>query len=246
MSPALRPATLTRNLRKLPRPFYRPYVARSIVALWDGRAYSDSKLYHVKCDNNLEVGASYAEGTDVWPKGELDMGDPQTLVDFVTQVRTAYPATHSFLSVIDHGNGWSPGRLPSPRAFDHTGLSFDDSHSSYISTLGFELALSRITNGGANKLDVVFLDACLMAMIENVYPLRNYTRFVVASQNQAFTGYPYDDYLERLSSGSTPQDLVHTIVEEYSGALPGYPTTISAFDMSKAGLVSLYPCRFNN
>ena len=209
-----------------------------IVALWDGRASDDTKLYHVKCDHDLEVAASYNEGIDVWSRGELDMGDPQTLVDFVSQARTAYPATRSFLSVIDHGNGWSPGRLASPRAFDHTGLSFDDSHTSYMSTLGFALALSRITNGGAHKLDVVFLDACLMAMIENVYPLRNYTRFVVASENQAFTGYPYDKYLEHLSSGLTAQDLVHTIVQEYSRALPGYPTTISAFNMSKAELVS--------
>jgi len=38
--------------------------------------------------------------------GEVNMGDPQTLIDFVTWGITAFPADHYFLVLWDHGIGW--------------------------------------------------------------------------------------------------------------------------------------------
>ena len=36
------------------------------------------------------------------------MGNPDTLVNFVTWARDNYSAKHYFLSILDHGGGWSP------------------------------------------------------------------------------------------------------------------------------------------
>ncbi|MBU7025174.1 MAG: hypothetical protein HXS40_13515, partial [Theionarchaea archaeon] len=38
--------------------------------------------------------------------GELNMGDPATLTDFVTWARTNYPADNYLLVLWDHGDGW--------------------------------------------------------------------------------------------------------------------------------------------
>ena len=40
-------------------------------------------------------------------KGELNMGDPQTLADFINWAKTTYPAEHYALIIVDHGTGIS-------------------------------------------------------------------------------------------------------------------------------------------
>jgi len=41
--------------------------------------------------------------------GEVDMGDPQTLIDFVTWAVQKYPAQKYALILSDHGGGWTGG-----------------------------------------------------------------------------------------------------------------------------------------
>ena len=45
------------------------------------------------------------------PIGEANMGDPQTLVDFVQWAATNYPAERYALVLWDHGGGWRAGPL---------------------------------------------------------------------------------------------------------------------------------------
>ena len=47
-------------------------------------------------------------------------------------------------------------------------------------------AMAVITNDGADPLDVVFYDACLMGMIEIAYQIKDYADFFVSSQNIAW------------------------------------------------------------
>ncbi|HSN76213.1 MAG TPA: clostripain-related cysteine peptidase [Anaerolineae bacterium] len=51
--------------------------------------------------------------------GERNMGDKQTLIDFVTWGRDHYPSHRTLLAIVDHGGGWAPSTgdaVPGPLA----------------------------------------------------------------------------------------------------------------------------------
>lgn len=209
-----------------------------IVVLWDRSGVGDTVLYWVQHDDRPYDLATYTDQVNRWPRGELNMGDPQTLINFVTQARRDYPNPRTFLALVDHGNGWAPS-LPAGKGYPHGGMSFDDnSGGAYLSTSNLETAFGVITDNGAHPLDVLFYDACLMSMIENVHPIRSFVRFLVASQNESFSSYPYDEYLGSITGTTQPANLATTIVDRYHESLHGYPRTIVALDLTHVQTVS--------
>ena len=203
-----------------------------VLALWDRKAVGDTARYLVQWDTNPYTLAPYEDGVNRWPRGELNMGDPQTLIDFVTDARANYSSTHTFLALVDHGNGWSPSLPPGPQNWIHGGMSFDDSSGgAYLSTTSLANALGVITNNGARPLDLVFFDACLMSMAENLYPIRSFVRYLVASENETFSRYPYHSYLAAVTADTQPTELARRIVDQYHGSLVGYPRTMAAYDL---------------
>lgn len=210
-----------------------------IVALWDRNLIGDSNRYWVQGDSNPYGLAAYVENVNLWPYGELDMGNPQTLVNFVNWARSRFETPYTMLSIVGHGNGWSPSATATPLGYWFTGISFDDNGGgSSLSTNNLGTALGTISQNGADPIDLLYLDACLMAMAETLHPLRNFASFVVASENESFTSYPYDRYLGAVSSTTTPANLADKIVTEHHQSLPGYPRTLAAFDLSRMDAVT--------
>lgn len=119
--------------------------------------------------------------------GEVDMGRPQTLVDFVTWAIQNYPATKYALVMSDHGGGW-------------TGGFTDGSSSSKLSIQEIADALDQVrANTGLDKFELFGFDACLMGQIEiygTFYPLSNY---MVASEEVIPSfGWAYAGWLDQL------------------------------------------------
>jgi len=247
----------------------------NILVLWDrcsllsddGRECFDksegienTRLYRVEYDSS-DLITSPVQEVD-WNPGELDMGDPDTLVNFVTWARDNYPARYYFLSILDHGGGWSPTfpdtfrprltslSLQQPfvplrrsyHVFGGTGLSWDFSADyNYLSTAEMRRALCSITKEGTEKIDVVFYDACLMGMIEEAYEIKDYANYFVGSQNEAWGSLPYDQYLNSITSTTQPRQLAIDIVNHYTASLPltGHPSTMSAVDLAAINEVAL-------
>jgi len=208
-----------------------------IFALWDGPDKGDTREYLVQ-----PHGHSYVEGVNYWNWGELDMGDPNTLIDFVNRSRARQPADHYFLAIVDHGGGWSPelyltqalGRW----AFGGSGFSWDDTNDfHYLSSKDMKTVFNQITAAGG-PIDVVYYDACLMAMLEEAYQIRNGAIYLVASENETWTSFPYDTYLNSIDSTTSPRELAVSIVDNYYDSLLGYPRTMSAIDLSQVEPVS--------
>ena len=65
--------------------------------------WQTTKLYHPTQGMIADAASAVAD----W--GERNMGDPQTLRDFVTWSKTNYPADHYALYFWGHGWGWHPG-----------------------------------------------------------------------------------------------------------------------------------------
>ncbi len=113
---------------------------------------------------------------------EVDMGNWNTLRDFIAWGKANYPADRYGLVIWNHGNGWQRGIEPPTRA-----VSYDDQTGNAIQIWQLPSALS----GG--EMDFVAWDASLMQMMEVAYEIRDHTDFIVGSEESPpGAGYPYD------------------------------------------------------
>ena len=67
--------------------------------------WTDTRRYLITQDNDLD----HITSPVVESVGEVDTGDPQTLIDFVTWAIQKYPAQKYALVMSDHGGGWTGG-----------------------------------------------------------------------------------------------------------------------------------------
>ena len=75
----------------------------NIVALTDRNLDDDSKLYHVLKHNLVEK--NLTEVNNTW-ENELDMGNGDTLRDFLIWAANEFPAKRKILIIWNHGSGW--------------------------------------------------------------------------------------------------------------------------------------------
>jgi len=227
---------LDRAIRNLEAQPANPNV--NVLVLFDGNRNNDSWRFLV------QPGGNYTIGVNKWDMGELNMGDPQTLADFIIWARENYPAQHYYLAIANHGRGTS-------------GVSWDDTNSrDYLSTSELRSALQTATNFGQWKIDVLHYDACLMALLENAYQVKDYANYLVASQNLGWAVFAYDAYarvqeqsaqstiapyefatlVAKVTTSTTPRQLAVDVADAYFNhqAIQNYPRTISALDLSQA------------
>ncbi|MDW8072388.1 MAG: clostripain-related cysteine peptidase, partial [Anaerolineae bacterium] len=177
---------------------------------------------------------------------ELNMGDSQTLVNFLTWARERYPAQYYYLAIADHGRGT-------------TGIAWDNNRNNedYLTTAELRTALSTATNSGQWKVNVLHYDTCLMALLENAYQVKDYVDYLVASQNLAWSAFAYATYVHvqgaqevpapyefanvaaQVTPSTTPRQLAVGVVDAYFNhpGVQGYPRTISALDLSRVTAV---------
>lgn len=128
--------------------------------------------------------------------GEKNMGDPQTLIDFITWATTTYPAERYALVLWDHGDGW---RLM-PDKMTIKAVCWDDTNNSNLAMAEVRQALAS----AAIHFDLVAFDACLMGMVEVGYEIRQYADVMVASQEtEPGGGWPYHMALDDLVATPT-------------------------------------------
>ena len=166
--------------------------------------WKDTRRFLVQRDSDL----SRINSPVVESIGEADMGDPRTLVDFVTWTVRNYPAKKYALILSDHGGGWTGG--------------FSD-----FSAPGSALTLPEIVSAieevrqatGVDRFEIIGFDACLMGQIEVFGSLYPYSNYMVASEEviPAY-GWSYAGWLQQLAQNpgmdgrGTSQAIVSTYV----------------------------------
>ncbi len=195
-----------------------------VVAVWDRSGTNNSAYYEVQYDTDLTRLATYTADVNYWPKGELNMGDAATVVDFVNWARTNYPAQHYALILSDHGGGLG-------------GAMWDDTDSgAHLTVSEIGTALASVTLTGTNKIDVLYMDACLMAMIEDAYQVRDYVDYYVASENLQWSyTTAYSRYISETTGTTTPAQLATLFSTGYHDEKKSGSRdyTISATDISR-------------
>jgi len=171
---------------------------------WEGGDNGDARRYEV-----YPRSVSLADNT----LGEVNMGHPDTLSDFVVWAIESFPAYKYAVIFMDHGEGWN-------------GVCRDASHSDDMLDMDdLDTAFSDISTATGKSIDLVGFDACLMQHMSVAYQLKEHADVMVASEGPGYywseEGYegmwPYDTIIQGL--GNDPwmdaESLGTLIVQEY-------------------------------
>lgn len=156
-----------------------------VIVLYDKSSSGDSHLYNVTDDGMEEISGD----ADWWPvTGEVNMGDPQTLVDFVTWTIQNYPAEHYALDLWDHGG-------------DYSGCCWDDTNNDHLSVEELREALSQIYGNTGVMLDFYGYDACIMGYVGIHYQTKDFVLFSAGSQDtEGGDGWDYTALVSGLTA----------------------------------------------
>jgi hypothetical protein len=152
--------------------------------------------------------------------GVLNMADGQTITDFLSWAKNAYPADRTVLVLWDHGAGWdeltpaAPAAMLAPRK---VGLSMFTEPGSNDVVLANHLIRQAIEKSGI-KLDLLGIDGCSMSTIEALYEFRGLAGVLVASEELIpDAGWDYNALLSGLaaSQGITAEEFGTLAVSTY-------------------------------
>lgn len=192
-----------------------------VVVLRDSGANPDKAGYYKTLYPFGNELPTYTVNENFWPKTAVNMGSPQTLIDFINWARTNYPAEHYALIMSDHGTGLGGAMVD------------ESSGNDWLTIPELGQALRTATNNGADKIDVLYMNACLMAMIEDAYQMRDTIDYYVASESIQWTTTGQFEY-DVLGVGptATARDVAYNFAGQYASTT-NLPYTISVMDMSK-------------
>jgi hypothetical protein len=213
--------------------------------------------------------------------GAVDMGDEATLAEFVRWGRENFPAPKTMLAIWSHGQGWrAPGAQPvnsgpaaaarytamraALRGTDALGavldddlrvggglryVSNDDDTGSKLYNRAIQDVLTKLLAG--KTLDLIAFDACLMAMVETGYALRQVAQVMVASEElEPGTGWNYEGWLQPLVAAPRNYDakalgalIVDAMKTEYGDI---DQTTLSCTDLGQAAELAASISRFSD
>lgn len=137
--------------------------------------------------------------------GDLNIGDSDTLRDFVSYCGKNYPANRNMLILWNHGGGIIYG------------YGYDD--SSYFSDDSLNVdEIQRALSEAGVYFDFIGFDACIMGGLETACALYDFSDYLIASEDfESSDGWEYTRWLSALgqnSSISTP-DLAKIICDDF-------------------------------
>ncbi len=154
--------------------------------------------------------------------GNVDSGNPQSVIDFVEWATLNYSSDHYALIFWDHGLGFA-------------GVCSDDTSKSILSMMDVTQAMNTI-----GHVDLLAFDACMMGMVEVASQFRSEADVLVASEETIpGTGYDYSFLSELVADPNmTAQTLATSIVDTYGDYYTdkkNEKTTLAAIDLTKIG-----------
>ena len=211
-----------------------------IVALWDGWKLSGTNYggaatqileigvdssHNAKqlCSNTLDLTATAYSQNNNWlnydPKtetAEANMGDKNTLSNFLKWVDEYYQADHKILQFSNHGGGPRSALDISQRrglCWDYTS---DKNNNAFLKTKDVSDGFAEAGYGTNNKFDMLIFDVCLGASIEDSYQFKDYAKYLLGSANIVQgNGLDYTKILDNISTNTTIPDIGKGIIDDF-------------------------------
>lgn len=153
-----------------------------------------------------------------------NMGDPNTLADFLDWGLTNYRSQYIAVDFWDHGGS------------SISGVCFDERYQSDgLSLLEMDKALAALYKKHAVAFDLIGYDACLMATIETANILVPYAKYMIASEElEPGTGWEYNGFGAGVNAGAkSGAEMGKYICDYYKRSVGENPTaTLSVVDLS--------------
>jgi len=160
------------------------------VLVLQDKEYGPAKMWYIDENHNTEL---------LENMGEINMGDSQTLQDFVEYSKANFPADRYLISFYDHGGGWR-------------GVCWDvTSNNDYLTMDEVQTAL---TNTGG--VDIVCHTApCLMGALESAYELRDCVDVYIGSEEGSGYGHWFGTIEDMCNTLNDNPDLSNNEFGEY-------------------------------
>ncbi len=187
--------------------------------------WTDTRRFRITQDSDMDIISS----TPVQMLGEVNMGHPQTLTDFINWGVTNYPAEHYMLVLWNHGGGW---RKSGTDKKPYKDVCWDDTDDDHLSNAEVQQA---IQNTGVH-FSIIGFDACLMGMLETAFMVKDDAGIMVASEEtEPWDGWDYENFLAPLIAqpSMSPDTLAKHIVQTYGRSYSEDYITQSAIDLTK-------------
>ncbi len=161
---------------------------------------------------------------------DADMGDVNTLADFIRYGNDNYTADHKVFVFWDHGGGSA------------VGICLDERTGNMLSLNDVRTAFTSVHEPNADNppFELIGFDACLMATYDTVNTLDGLTRYVTASEEvEPGIGWNYTGWVGALAENPAMggAKLGQTICDTYMAACESYwvedTATLSVIDVSK-------------
>lgn len=171
----------------------------------------------------------------------INMSSVDGLADFIKWSKEQYPDMHTILVISDHGEGW---QFESDGMYDSglgktRGILIDDNRDFDILTLNE--TVEGIKNGGG--VDLLYTDACLMNMYENMYGYATCAKYLISSTEVTpGRGGNFSEFIKLLkNAGDSMSDFVtalHRFVDscvsnEWWGNLDNNYNDIGFYDLTQ-------------
>ena len=191
----------------------------NLICLWDKSTSGDTKLIKV-----YNGGYDDISSTAPWWSSEMDMGDPQTLIDFVEWTVQNYPAQYYFLDLWDHGG-------------DYDGAMWDDSSGTNLDLAALRYASRTIYQDLGFPMDIWGYDACLMNAGADNYQIKLAADIILASEHtEGGDGWDYTALIGNLTNNpnQTPEQYAyaHVVHVDDEGSRTGI-VTMAAINTTK-------------
>ncbi len=141
-----------------------------------GKQWKGAKIFYLQPDNQK----GKINSPELEDLGHVNTADPEFMGQKIGELIKKYPASYVTVIISDHGAGWE-------------GAIEDDYPSNkFMSLSEIKQALQKAVEIGGKKIDVLGWDACLMAMAEVGYELKDVAKYMVASEQlEGADGWPY-------------------------------------------------------
>jgi hypothetical protein len=173
---------------------------------------------------------SGANQTSLMSMGEINTGDPDHFVDFVTWAIENYPADHYILSILGHGAGMFG--MGMDLTSDQADLFTLDEMDSAFNTI--------LTRTGIGEFDLVVWHACIMSQLDVMGALAPYAHYVAASEESLdLGGWDYLTTFNQLNDNpglsvlEVGKNLVDNTLDFYRNDHPYARATHHLIDLSK-------------
>ena len=219
--------------------------------------YEPRRDENSRCPNSQDRTCGYSDGVNVWRFDTENTAHPASLYKFIGDSLLAYPNPEQLIVVlVGHGSGWGANVLPAQPSiwrdqdfaggllWDDTPDTPDDPNTSQIEGI-VSLSLSSQSLGEAlqwagaevgRPIDLLYLDACDMAMAEVAYEVRGSVNHLLASPNIAWASFNYDNLLPEVKDGRSGREIGEIWLAAEADKLtanPGHPHTFTLLDLDK-------------